>query len=86
MQPVKPVSSDTHAAAGRVADESALRQRVFHSGIEPGLRREAWKFLLGFYSFDSTFTQRAALRADKRVQYGRLKAQWTSIAPEQAAR
>ena len=81
-----PITIQQRCVAGRVADESALRQRVFHSGVEPGLRKEAWKFLLGFYSFGSTHAERAGLRADKQAEYARLKAQWTSITEAQAAR
>ena len=75
-----------HACAGRIVNERALRQRVFCSGVEPDVRREAWKFLLGFYPMDSTATERAALLRAQQRQYGQLKAQWTSITPQQAAR
>lgn len=73
-------------ATGRVSDEAGLRERVFHSGLDKGLRREAWKYLLGFHAFTATHAQRAALRAEKRTEYSRLKAQWTSITEAQAAR
>ena len=67
-------------------NERALRQRVFCSGVEPEVRREAWKFLLGLYPMDSTAGERAALLRTKQRQYGQLKAQWSSILPQQAAR
>ncbi|KAK9814540.1 hypothetical protein WJX72_007608 [[Myrmecia] bisecta] len=70
---------------GRLVDEKGFRQRVFYSGVEPGLRREAWKFLLGFYPMDSTAKQRAALLDAKRREYEQLKAQWTTITDAQAA-
>ena len=72
--------------AGRIVNERALRQRVFCSGVEPDVRREAWKFLLGLYPWDSTAAERAALLRAKQRQYGQLKAQWSSILPQQAAR
>ena len=72
--------------AGRVADEAGLRERVFRSGLDKGLRREAWKYLLGFQAFTATHAQRATLMAEKRAQYSRLRAQWTSITEAQAAR
>ena len=81
-----PYKSVLRVFAGRVTDESALRQRVFASGLEHPLRREAWKFLLGYHSLRSSRAQRVALRADKRAEYTRLKAQWTSITEAQAAR
>ncbi|KAK9812377.1 hypothetical protein WJX73_005909 [Symbiochloris irregularis] len=71
---------------GRVSDEAGLRERIFHSGLDKGLRREAWKFLLGFHAFTATHAQRATLRTEKRAEYSRLKAQWTSITEAQAAR
>ena len=67
-------------------NERALRQRVFCSGVEPEVRREVWKWLLGLYPPDSTAADRAALLRAKQRQYGQLKAQWSSILPEQAAR
>ena len=67
-------------------DEKVLRKRVFQSGIEPSLRKEAWKFLLGFYALDATNAERAAHKAARSEEYKRLKAQWTSISKEQAAR
>lgn len=72
--------------AGKIVNERALRQRVFTSGVEPEVRREVWKFLLGLYPMDSTAAERAALMKQKQRHYGQLKAQWTSIMPEQAAK
>lgn len=72
--------------AGRVRGERALRQRVHESGVQPAARREVWKFLLGFYPMGSSATERAALLAGKRAEYGRLKEQWRSISKAQAAR
>jgi hypothetical protein len=67
-------------------NERSLRQRVFTSGVEPEVRREVWKFLLGLYPMDSTAADRTVLLKLKRRQYGQLKAQWTSIMPQQAAK
>lgn len=91
LQPrAPPLSSEEwgtfFTADGRIADETSLRRRIFLSGVEPGLRREAWKFLLGFHSFSSTHAQRRKLQAERRTEYGQLKAQWTSITDAQAAR
>ena len=65
-------------------DERGLRRRVFISGIEPGLRKEAWKFLLGFYEFNSTAKQREELRCKRLAEYKKLRAQWETIGAEQA--
>ena len=63
-----------------------FKERVFRSGMEPALRRTAWKFLLGVFPPDSSFADRQRLLADKRQQYLGLKQQWTSITDQQAAR
>ena len=67
-------------------NEKALRQRVFYSGVAPEIRKEVWKFLLGLYPAGSTAAERTDILKQKRLHYGRIKAQWTSIAPEQAAK
>ena len=69
-----------------MVDQRALRARVFQSGIEPGLRREAWRFLLGLYAFDASAAQRAQHKEARCTEYRRLKAQWSTISDEQAAR
>ena len=72
--------------AGRIVSEKALRRRIFYSGIAMEIRKEVWKFLLGLYPMSSTAAERADILKQKRLQYGRVKAQWTSISPEQAAK
>ncbi|XP_010482627.1 PREDICTED: TBC1 domain family member 15-like isoform X4 [Camelina sativa] len=71
---------------GRVVESKALRERVFYGGIEHQLRREVWPFLLGYYTYDSTYAEREYLRSVKRMEYATLKQQWQSISPEQAKR
>jgi hypothetical protein len=63
-----------------------FKERVFSSGIEPSLRQTAWKFLLGFYSYDSTLAERRAQLASKRAEYARMKCQWRTLNDEQASR
>lgn len=64
----------------------AFKERVFSSGIEPSLRQKAWKYLLGFYPFDSTRAERRSLRAKRRAEYARMKAQWATLNEEQTSR
>lgn len=71
---------------GRVLDPKALQKRVFHGGLEPSMRKEVWKFLLGFYPFDSTAAERRALLEAKAEEYRVLKSQWESVTPDQARR
>lgn len=73
-------------AEGRLVNDSAFRERVFYSGVEPELRREAWKFLLGLYKADSTASERRQLVRERRTEYETLRRQWTSITEQQASR
>ncbi|KAH7444094.1 hypothetical protein KP509_02G064400 [Ceratopteris richardii] len=71
---------------GHIALSHALRKRIFYGGIEPGLRHEVWKFLLGHFPYDSTYKQRAQLVVKKREEYLILKSQWQTITEQQAKR
>jgi len=85
-----PLSEEEFAAMfdgeGRLVAVQAFRERVFGSGMEPGVRREAWKYLLGVYPVGSTAAERTALAVRLRKQYDVLRGQWSSIGREQAAR
>ncbi|KAF7158043.1 hypothetical protein CNMCM5623_002555 [Aspergillus felis] len=54
------------------------KERIFHGGLDPndGVRKEAWLFLLGVYSWDSSRDERQALMNSKRDEYIRLKGAW----------
>jgi hypothetical protein len=71
---------------GRVVDPKALKMRVFDGGVEPKLRPELWKFLLGHYKFDSTSAERQFLVSSKREEYKVLQAQWKTVSEDQAKR
>lgn len=71
---------------GRIPESQALRKRVFYGGLEPGVRCEVWKFLLGHFPFGSTHKEREELVVRKHEEYRILKAQWQSISAEQAKR
>ncbi|XP_078150698.1 rabGAP/TBC domain-containing protein isoform X2 [Carex rostrata] len=71
---------------GRVMDSKALRKRVFYGGVEPELRKEVWKFLLGFYEYHSTYAEREFLSYEKEQEYQTVKKQWQSISSTQAKR
>jgi hypothetical protein len=55
-----------------------VKERIFHGGLDPndGVRKEAWLFLLGVYSWDSSHEERQAVMNSKRDEYIRLKAGW----------
>jgi hypothetical protein len=52
-------------------------------GVEPSIRPEVWKFLLGLYSWSSTADERKAIRSSKRDEYVRIKASWWNDLPLQ---
>lgn len=59
---------------------------MFSSGIEPSLRQQAWKFLLGVYPHDSTRLEREALLSKRNREYERMRSQWQTMNEEQASR
>ncbi|XP_077529886.1 TBC1 domain family member 15/17 isoform X3 [Haemaphysalis longicornis] len=75
-----------HDAEGRILHPDAIRQRIFRGGIADELRREVWAFLLGYYSFDSTYKEREAQRKTLKEYYYRMKLQWKSVSADQESR
>lgn len=73
-------------ASGVISDLDTLRSRAYYGGLAPGVRREAWKWLLGCYPAKSTRKDREALLSAKRQEYLAYKQQWQSITPAQQAR
>ncbi|XP_008785780.1 TBC1 domain family member 15 [Phoenix dactylifera] len=71
---------------GRVMDSKAFRKRIFYGGVEHNLRKEVWKYLLGYHEYDSTYAEREYLAAVKRSEYEIIKSQWQSISATQAKR
>ncbi|KAF3490656.1 uncharacterized protein GIQ15_00173 [Arthroderma uncinatum] len=68
-----------HKTTGKLqitVDEA--KERIFHGGLEPndGVRKEAWLFLLGFHSWDSSEDERKAIMNSRRDEYIRLKGAW----------
>jgi len=63
-----------------------LKARIFSGGLSPGLRREAWKFLLGYLSWEGSAEEHKAHVRKKTDEYFRMKLQWKSVSPEQERR
>ncbi|XP_077223143.1 rabGAP/TBC domain-containing protein isoform X2 [Tasmannia lanceolata] len=61
---------------GRITDSKALTKRIFYGGVEYSLRKEVWKFLLGFHAYDSTYAEREYLASIKKSEYETIKCQW----------
>ncbi|KAI8972308.1 rab-GTPase-TBC domain-containing protein [Pilobolus umbonatus] len=55
---------------------STIRSLVFRGGLDPDIRIEAWKFLLGIYPWDSTSDEREAIRQSRTDAYFAIKAKW----------
>jgi hypothetical protein len=55
-----------------------VKERIFHGGLDPedGVRKEAWPFILGFYDWSSTESERHAYMNSKRDEYIQLKGAW----------
>ncbi|KAF6289178.1 TBC1 domain family member 17 [Rhinolophus ferrumequinum] len=71
---------------GRLQQVPELRARIFSGGLSPGLRREAWKFLLGYLSWEGSAEEHKAHVRKKTDEYFRMKLQWKSVSPEQERR
>ncbi|KIH45125.1 hypothetical protein ANCDUO_24838, partial [Ancylostoma duodenale] len=63
-----------------------LKMNVFRGGLNPDLRKEAWKYLLGYRAWDETNAQFEKKRSKLAKEYERLKAQWMSITEDQESR
>jgi len=53
-----------------------VKERIFHGGLDPDVRKEAWLFLLNVYDWYSTRDERKAQAASLRDAYLKLKAAW----------
>ncbi|XP_068132772.1 TBC1 domain family member 15 isoform X2 [Hyperolius riggenbachi] len=59
---------------------------VITRGLCHALRKEAWKFLLGYFPWNSSRDERAAIQRRKTDEYFRMKLQWKSVSEEQEKR
>uniref|UniRef100_A0A3Q2WX86 TBC1 domain family member 15 n=1 Tax=Haplochromis burtoni TaxID=8153 RepID=A0A3Q2WX86_HAPBU len=71
---------------GRVTCQEKIKELVFRGGITHSLRKEIWKFLLGFYPWNSTAKEREDILRVKTDEYFRMKVQWKSVSEEQEMR
>ncbi|GMS83564.1 hypothetical protein PENTCL1PPCAC_30656 [Pristionchus entomophagus] len=63
-----------------------LMMNVFRGGVETELRKEAWKYLLGYYEWSKTPAENEKKRAQLEKDYLRMKGQWQSISEDQESR
>uniref|UniRef100_A0A8C8VJ44 TBC1 domain family member 15 n=1 Tax=Pelusios castaneus TaxID=367368 RepID=A0A8C8VJ44_9SAUR len=71
---------------GRVTCVDELKKRIFAGGLSPPLRKEAWKFLLGYYSWESSSEENRTQARCRTDEYFRMKLQWKSVSEEQERR
>ncbi|KAG8012976.1 TBC1 domain family member 15, partial [Nibea albiflora] len=71
---------------GRMINISQLKQVIFKGGLCHAVRKDAWKFLLGYFPWDSTLDERKVLQRTKTDEYFRMKLQWKSVSEEQERR
>jgi len=71
---------------GKMCNIEQLNEKIFRGGIHHDIKREAWKYLLGFHDFYTTYDERCKSEQKKRELYETIKNQWCSITPEQEAR
>ncbi|XP_026518164.1 TBC1 domain family member 17, partial [Terrapene carolina triunguis] len=71
---------------GRITHLDGLKRRIFAGGLTPALRKEAWKFLLGYYSWESSSEENRAQARRRTDEYFRMKLQWKSVSEEQERR
>uniref|UniRef100_A0AAG5DM96 Rab-GAP TBC domain-containing protein n=1 Tax=Anopheles atroparvus TaxID=41427 RepID=A0AAG5DM96_ANOAO len=71
---------------GQIEDDLQLRKCVFFGGLERGLRKTVWPFLLHCYSTGSSFEDRAALAEIRRQEYEEItRRRLYSMSPEAQA-
>lgn len=73
-------------ADGCIQGVNEIKEIIFRGGVDPVLRSEVWKYLLGYYSWDSNMKKRQEERKRKVDDYFRMKLQWKTITVEQEKR
>uniref|UniRef100_A0A3B4Z5U3 TBC1 domain family, member 15 n=1 Tax=Stegastes partitus TaxID=144197 RepID=A0A3B4Z5U3_9TELE len=71
---------------GRMVETNQLKQNIFKGGLCHAVRKEAWKFLLGYFPWESSLEERKVLQRAKTDEYFRMKLQWKSVSEEQERR
>ncbi|XP_007441051.1 TBC1 domain family member 15 isoform X1 [Python bivittatus] len=71
---------------GRILNVDSIKQMIFRGGLCHALRKEVWKFLLGYYPWNSTRDERTSMQKRKTDEYFRMKLQWKSVSEEQEKR
>jgi len=83
VPPGPPVSDATFRSflnkVGQVVAPREFRLAVYRGGLEPGLRKIAWKHLLNLYPAGLTGGERLAYLKEKSKTYTEMKSDWMSL-------
>ncbi len=72
---------------GKLIHIPQFKQDVyFYPYMEDGIRNMAWKFLLGYYPYSSTYEERQVIEVTYQQEYQVMKQQWKSLLPKQLER
>jgi len=74
---------NSFGANGVLRNPALLKEQIYHGGMDDVLRPEVWKYLLGYYPFDSTYREREIIKQQREIEYKIYSSQWESITPEQ---
>lgn len=61
---------------GRVKNKESVLSRIYSSGVNDDIRKDIWKFLLGYYSWNSSFKEREERDAYLLNEYQNLIKKW----------
>lgn len=53
-----------------------VKNRIFHGGLDPEVRKEAWPFLLGVYDWNSSLKEREITKRNLQTSYCDFKRRW----------
>lgn len=71
---------------GSFKDVHPLKVLIFRGGLDPPLRKEAWKYLLGVYDWNKSAVENEAMHKLRSESYYRMKLQWKTISKDQESR
>ncbi|KAK9731846.1 Rab-GTPase-TBC domain [Popillia japonica] len=70
---------DLQNCEGKIEDVDGIKLLIFRGGVTPSLRKSVWKYLLNYYSWESTQKERDQVTKDKKEEYYRMKTQWMTM-------
>ncbi|XP_025420278.1 TBC1 domain family member 15-like isoform X1 [Sipha flava] len=71
---------------GRIINVDKIKNIIFFGGCEHSIRHEVWKYLLGYYPWNSTRDQRLLIDKQQKIEYERMKVQWMNMSFDQVSR